>query len=287
MTTPNQSHTPTSTPTPSPSSSAFAAVRAAGRRIRAMSRAEVRLLTRNTMAMVTALAMPALLVVFTYATSDDAVGERMELGSFITVAMTGFVLLFVVYYNLVSSYVARREELVLKRLRTSEATDFEILAGTAVPALLIGMVQVILVAVASAALLDLGVPVNPILVVVGVLGGAAVFVLLAAASTAFTRTVESAQVSTLPLVLVSMVLSGMMVPLDTYPDMLGDAARLLPLTPVVELIQLGLEGTDGTAAAADFTGTFSEALAPSAVLLVWIYLGVYAVRRWFRWEPRT
>lgn len=262
-------------------------LRAGSRRIWAMSRAELKLLVRNKTAMFTALALPLLFVLLVFVTSSEALEDQIELGSFVAVTLLGFVLLFVVYYNLVSAYVARREELVLKRLRTSEAMDGEILTGTAVPSLAIAMVQTLIAVVAAALLLGLGTPVNPVLIVVAVIGGATVFVLLAAASTAFTKNVEMAQISTLPVVIVSMLMSGMMIPLDVFPDALANVARFLPLTPVVQLTQLGLEGSTGTADAVDFAGTFSEALVPGLVLVLWIYLGVYATRRWFRWEPRT
>src|SRR5690606_681121 len=148
--------------------------------------------------------MPLMFVAFFYLTSGAA-GERMELGSYLGVTMIGFVLLFVVYYNMVTTLVARREELVLKRLRTGDTTDMEIVVGAAVPSLLIAAAQVLLVGLAATMLTGIDMPVNPILLVVGFIAGTAIFVLLAVASTAFTRTTEMAQLTTLPVVLVSML----------------------------------------------------------------------------------
>lgn len=261
-------------------------IRGAARRILVLSRAEVRLLFRNKTALFTVLAMPLMFVAFFYLTSGAA-GERMELGSYLGVTMIGFVLLFVVYYNMVTTLVARREELVLKRLRTGETTDMEIVVGAAVPSLLIAAAQVLLVGLAATMLTGIDMPVNPILLVVGFIAGTAIFVLLAVASTAFTRTTEMAQLTTLPVVLVSMLTSGMTFPLDAFPDAVERVARVLPLTPVVQLIQLGLEGSTGGDAPTDFAGTFGEGLVPLVVMAVWLYLGVYATRRWFRWEPRA
>jgi ABC-2 type transport system permease protein len=261
--------------------------RTAAQRIRALSLAELRLLLRNKTAVFTVLAMPALLVLLIFTTTGDAVEDQMALGSFISVALIAFALLFVVYYNLVTTYVARREELVLKRLRTSESSAPEILVGAAVPSLLIAVGQTVIAVVAAAALLGLGMPVNPILVLVAFAAGAAIFVMLAAASTAFTRTAEMAQVTTLPVLLVSMLMSGLTFPIDALPDILGNVARVLPLTPVVQLTQLGLEGSIGVAAPVGFAGTFAEAMVPCLVLAVWLFVGGYATRRWFRWEPRA
>jgi ABC-2 type transport system permease protein len=62
-----------------------------------------------------------------------------------------FALLSAVYYNLVTALVARREQLVLKRLRTGESTDPEILAGTAAPAIAIAWAEIAVAAVAAVA----------------------------------------------------------------------------------------------------------------------------------------
>jgi len=99
-----------------------------------------------------------------------------------------------------------------------------------------------------------------------------VFALLAAASSAFTRTAEMAQVTTLPVLLACVIGSGLMFPLSTFPEQIQQALQLLPLTPVVELLQAGWQ--DG------------PVLRPLIVMAAWIALSAYAVRRWFRWEPR-
>lgn len=254
------------------------------RRVMAMSRAELRLLLRNKTALFMVLAMPLLLVVALWGVAEDA---GIGLGVYLVGMLIGFALLFVVYYNLVTTYVSRREELVLKRLRTSEAQDREILLAGAVPSLAISVAQVLLGVLGAALLLDLGAPVNPLLVAAAVIGGSAVFMLLAIVSTAFTRTTELAQVTTMPILIVCLMFSGLTFPLDVLPDAAASAARLLPLTPVVELTQLGLAGAVGEADPVGFAGTFDEALIPAAVLVLWVFLGVYGARRWFRWEQRA
>ena len=157
--------------------------------------------------------------------------------------MTVFALLLPVYYNLVTAMVARREELVLKRLRTGEATGAEILAGTAAPAVTIAWAQVAVAAIAAAAVFGLDAPANVALILAAVVLGTAVFALLAAVSTAVTRTVELAQVTTLPVLLLPLVFSGLLFPLSGLREPLRSVAQALPLTPVVELMRLGLTGT--------------------------------------------
>lgn len=191
-------------------------------------------------------------------------------------AAIGFSLLFAVYSSLVSVFTARREELVLKRLRTGELRDAEVLAGAALPAVVTGFVQCVLLAVGCTVLLDLGAPSAPHLAVLGLLLGLSSSVTLAALTASFTRTVESAQVTTLPVLMITMLGSGVIVPLELLPDRLASVCELLPLTPVITLVRGGWSG--------DLSGT--EALTAIATAVAWTVVAVFAVRRWFRWEPR-
>nr|MDT0657412.1 ABC transporter permease [Micromonospora sp. DSM 115978] len=258
---------------------------AAGRRVIGLGRAELTLLLRNRTAVFTALALPlGTAGLLAAVTPPD--GDHLSSTAFLFTAVIGFLLLYVVYYNLVTTFVARREELVFKRLRTGETTDAEILLGAAVPALAVAVLQTVLAVVAGALLVGLPVPVNLPIMIVGLLAGCAVFVLLAAASTAFTRNVEMAQISTMPVLLVSMVGSGVVLPLEVLPDPVADGLRLLPLTPVLDLVRLGWLGTTGADAPRDFIGALGAAAVPAAIVAGWLVVGVMAVRRWFRWEPR-
>jgi ABC-2 type transport system permease protein len=103
-------------------------------RIAALARVEGVLLRRNRLALLNALVLPVLLVFALKAAPSvgDAGGSRGA-GAILLTALVAFALLSAVYCNLVTALVARREQLVLKRLRTGESTDPEILAGTPRP----------------------------------------------------------------------------------------------------------------------------------------------------------
>ncbi|MFI6209424.1 ABC transporter permease [Streptomyces sp. NPDC051041] len=247
-------------------------------RMAALARAELTLLGRSRGTLVAALFVPLVLPV-----SVRSAAEKMDLdeagltvGTVVLPAAIGFSLLFAVYGALVGVLVARREELVLKRLRTGELRDAEILAGSALPAGATGLAQSLLLAAGCAALLDMPAPPAPHLAVVGLLSGLVMCASLAALTATFTRTTESAQVTPMPLMLVSMLGSGMTVPLELLPDRLASFCELLPLTPVITLVRGG------------WTGDLSayEAVGPVLTALAWTALGVFAVQRWFRWEPR-
>lgn len=257
----------------------------AWRRVSRLGRTEMILFWRNRIAVLTALFVPLSTVGLFAAISNGNDGDL----SGNAIAMTGLLgaaLLFVVYYNLVTAYVARREELVLKRLRTGECSDGEIVLATAVPAIAITLAQAVLAVAVGAVVLGLPMPVNPLLLGLGLLAGIALFVLLAAISTAFTRTVELAQVSTMPVLLLCLVGSGAFLPLTVFPAEVERVARLVPLTPVIELIRLGWLGTTGTGAPMSFGAALGASVVPFAILAGWIGLGWFGLRRWFRWEPR-
>ncbi len=260
--------------------------RQSAHRIAALARAEGVLLRRNRIAMLTAIALPVIMVYALKSSRLLRAAGPPGAGASLLIGLTAFALLLPVYYNLVSALVARREELVLKRLRTGEVTDAEILAGTAAPAVAIAWAQVAVTAVAAVAAFGMDPPANAVLVLAALILGTLVFALLAAITSAVTRTVELAQVTTLPVLLIPLALSGLMFPLAGLPEQLRLVAQALPLTPVVELLRLGLTGTAVGGGHLALAATFGAAAIPVLVLAAWILAGAWAARRWFRWEPR-
>ncbi|MFD6423572.1 ABC transporter permease [Streptomyces sp. NPDC060198] len=250
----------------------------AGGRIAALARAEITLLARNRTAVFVALLMPLAMTVALKSSLD-----RVDLGptglSVAGVALTGGIgaaLIQVVHMNLVSTYVARREERVLKRLRTGEIRDLEILGATALPAALLLLAQSALIVAVGGAVMGLGAPKQPALLVAGLLLGCVLLAGLAALTSAGTRTVQTAQLTTLPFFLASGMGSGLFVPLAVLPDRLAACCELLPLTGVMTLVRAGWLG-----------GESAGALVGAAVsALVWTGFAVFAGRRWFRWDPR-
>lgn len=257
--------------------------RAAG--ILSLARAETTLLVRNRTALFNSLLLPVLLVAFIYQTGAL---DRPELntGALLITTMAIAGLLFVTYYNLVTTYVARREELVLKRMRTGEISDLTILAGSAVPTVLVSILQLAVVSIAVPFLTELNPPVNLVLPVLGFVLGTTMFALLAAASTAITRNSETAQITTLPVVMVGTALSGVFFPLSVLPDTLATVARFLPASPVVELFNLGLSGAARDGSQVELAESFVHGLTPLAILVAWLVIAGALAMRFFRWEPR-
>ncbi|WP_306324162.1 MULTISPECIES: ABC transporter permease [unclassified Streptomyces] len=247
-------------------------------RLRALARAELTLIGRSKGVLFTAMFVPLVLPfsVKASATEDRLAGTGLSSGTVVLSSAISFSLLFAIYSALVSVYAARREELVLKRLRTGELRDTEILAGAAMPSVLLGLVQIVVLATACAFLLDAGAPEAPQLALAGLVLAIPLCVALAALTTVFSRSVESAQVAAMPLLLVTMLGSGTIVPLEVLPDTLASVCEALPLTPVLTLIRGGWSGNLSG-------GDTAQALVTA---VAWLVLAVFAVRRWFRWEPR-
>ncbi|MFI6943855.1 ABC transporter permease [Streptomyces sp. NPDC050418] len=247
-------------------------------RLGSLARAELTLLTRNKGVLVTALVVPLILPFSVQASVKGDVLDKagLSMGQMLLPAAIGFSLLFAVYSALVNIYVVRREELVFKRLRTGELRDLEILAGAALPSVLIGIAQSVVVGAVATPLLGLAAPKAVHLAVLGVLLGLVLCVAIAAVTAALSRTAEGAQVMALPFVFVSMIGSGMVMPFEIFPDKLANVLELLPLSPVMTLVRGG------------WTGTLSagDTLSALVVAVAWIVVAVFAVRRWFRWEPR-
>jgi ABC-2 type transport system permease protein len=256
----------------------------ARRRVLALAAAETRLLLRNRTAVMSSVLLPLGLVA-TVGAIIVSNGGTVDGPGLLAIAI-GVTLTFVTFYNLVTTFVARREELVLQRMRTGELTDAELLLGTAVPTLLVTVVQIVLVGLGVIALGYWSAPVDIVLPLVAILGGGALMVLLAAASTSFTRTVEAAQFTTMPLVLTATMLSGLLIPLADFPEQLAQVARFLPLTPVIELSRLGLVGKTWDGQAVDAAGAWAASPLALAVLAGWLVVGAVLARLVFRWAPR-
>lgn len=254
-------------------------------RLLGLARAELILLLRNRMQLVTALLMPlAVPFLFVPIARQGSTPEALTaaLGTMFVVA-----LLFIVYYNLLSSYVARRQDLVLKRLRTGEASDAAVLGATAVPALLVATVMILVISAISIPLLDLPLPTNPLALVVGLALGAVVMVPLALMTANITRTVEAAQVTCLPLMAVLVIGAGAALPLELMPEWFVRLIGVVPSAPITELIRLGWLGIDADGAAVTGADVWTTLALQSAILLGWLVLGVWFVRHHFRWEPRS
>ncbi|WP_431896611.1 ABC transporter permease [Nonomuraea sp. bgisy101] len=226
-----------------------------------LARMDLKLLGRNTTAMVNVVLLP-----FLFGLMFSQMGDQ----TFVLTGLPGLMVVFAVFVNLVNTFTARREELVLKRLRGGQGSSAAIFGGAALSAFAVYAGQVALLAV----WIDRaggGLPANvPMMLVAGVLG-VGVFALLAAAFSGITPNAELAQVAVLPVLLVALIGAPLVVPLADLPFV----ARLVPTTPITEMMRMGYAG-----------GPWADALPWIGVLLVWLGIAVLLVKWLFRWDPR-
>jgi ABC-2 type transport system permease protein len=254
------------------------------RRTANLTRWNAVLLTRNRLGLVYAVVLPLLPLglLFTGDRGDSSVGAA---------AVTTFLLvaaLFPVYYNVLSQFVSRRDELVLKRMRTGETRNAELLVSIALPGILTA-VALSAIAVPIAWAVDQPLPLNPIIYAAGVVLAVTMFAAFAYWTAAWTRSAEAAQLTSMPIIILASI--G---PLTvTIPDMSAKVRDILSLTPgaaMSDLVRLGWFGFDGPEAGeptATLAGSWGGAAGPLLVMAAWTALAFLLARRSLRWEPRS
>lgn len=251
-----------------------------------LSRSEFTLLVRNRVLLFNALIMPLLFpVVILIIGSRNESGLSDALVSSALEVFALFLLVFLVFYNLLSAYTTRRDELVLKRLRTGESTDNQILLGPAIPSFALTALLTVVIA-AIIAVLGGGLPANPLLIVAALGGGAAMFAALALITSTFTRNAEAAQITSLPIILIAMAGSSFL--RGIVPESVDSVIDLTPMAAVLDLVNLGWIGTtDPDSTPLAFADTFEPALIPMLVVAAWIVGSIVIAKTHFRWEPRA
>lgn len=254
------------------------------RRTASLTRWNMILLTRNRLAFVYAAVLPLLPLglLFTGERGSASGGAGAIVTMFLVIA------LFPVYYNVLSQFVSRRDELVLKRMRTGESRDAELLASIALPGALSALVLAA-VAVPVAAALGQQLPVNPLLYVALAVLAVTMFTAFAYWTAAWTRSAEAAQLTSMPII----ILASLGPLTNSIPDMSDRLRDVLSLTPgaaISDLVRIGWFGLDGPGAdqtTLSFAATWSQAGGPLLVIAGWTYVAVLLARRSMRWEPRA
>lgn len=254
---------------------------AAGRRVVRLARTNATLMMRNRLTLSYAFVMPLLpLALLLLGERGDVDGGSSAIGTTVLMA-----LMFPVYYNLLSMFVSRRDELVLKRLRTGEVRDPELVLSMALPGIVI-TVLVFLLTVAVAMATGLSFPLNPVMLLVGLLMACAAFTAFALWTASWTRTAEAAQMTSMPVVLLATV--GLLKP--AFPESMHRWVDLLPGAAVSDLLRISWFGRSaelGSTETFGFWETWAQAAPAIGVLAGWTVLAVWLAWRSMQWEPRS
>ncbi|RKS08072.1 ABC-2 type transport system permease protein [Nocardiopsis sp. Huas11] len=176
------------------------------------------------------------------------------------------------YTTTVTTLASRRQNLFLKRLRSTAAGDPAILFGLLLPVTAITLVQVGVVLTVLTAVA--GGPADVPLLVAAVLATVAMMLGLGLATAGVTNSPEHAQVTTLPLLVGTLAVSGWVG--FTGTEELTVLKRLLPEGSAAELVVGAWNGGVPL-------GESPALLAPT---LAWVVVAVALAARVFRWEPR-
>jgi ABC-2 type transport system permease protein len=255
------------------------------RQMSALVRMEVLALRRNPTAAALIVAGPLILGFLRISGQDTG-----RVGS--TAAVTrmagtlGIIAVIFVHHHLVTVYAARRQELVLKRLRAGLPSDWTILAGAASGTLVVFLAQALVLAAYGVLVLGFPVPANPLTVLLATLLVAALMAAVSAAVSAATRSSEAAMLTTLPTMALFLLTPGVLLPVGELSPAMETAAWFTPMGPFPEVVRDGWLGHDGNGVETSLIEGVVDALPALAVLSGWLLLISLAVRYVFRWEPR-
>lgn len=242
------------------------------------------LLGRNKLSLLYAVVLPLapLALLLAGDKGDESIGAQAA------TTMLLVTVLFPVYYNILSQFVSRRDELVLKRMRTGESRDVELLVGIALPGV-VAAAGVMLAGVIAAWAAGQMVPVVPLLLAAGVLLALVMFAAFAYWTAAWTRSAESAQMTSLPIILIASV-GPLGAAMTGLPDVLSQIIERTPGAAMGELIRVawfGLDGVKATESSLSTADAWSAAGSPLLVMAAWTLLAVGLAKQSMRWEPRS
>ncbi|KMS90676.1 multidrug ABC transporter permease [Streptomyces regensis] len=244
-------------------------------RLTALFLAEAKLIGRNATVAGTATVFPIGMAVLLVVFGRDTLGA---LGWALPIALQIALMAgMTVYITTTLTLTARREDLYLKRLRTSECADSTIILGLASPVVLLGILQCLLI-VGIVWVFGPAVPHNPLILVLAILLLVAMSTVAAIATTGLVSTIQQADMAAMPffLFLLGTVIWGGMGGADG-PDVVQ---LLTPGGALMDLVRLAYDPAIGW-------GALSASLPAFGVLAGWTALGAVAATRLFRWDRRV
>lgn len=259
-------------------------------RIARMTIFEFGMILRQKVALISIALAPALaiaMVLMSRPSSDAAWATQLA-------SMSVLVLILAVFNTTTSTVVARRETQVLKRLRTSELLPGQMLTTLSLPYVVVGVLQVAVVAVAYQ-VMGAPMPTHPWAFLAVVLGSAVLAVLAGFATSAFAATSERVQFAVLPIMLIGLV-AAIFVLNPGASDLYRSIALLLPFAACSALAARAAGVPVDSIALPSFVNELSDAMgiAPHLVMAIgevaltvlWCIAFALVARRRWRWEPR-
>ncbi|MBB4686827.1 ABC transporter permease [Amycolatopsis jiangsuensis] len=236
----------------------------------AIARGELLQIFRNRLVLLTSIILP--LAFSAYLIAQHGTFEKIGSIGFIAAAMLFVVVAIGFYTSVVTTLASRRQNLFLKRLRSTAVSDRSILSGLVLPLAVIALVQVGVILIVLGVVV--GAPADVPMLVVAVLLTVLMMLGFGLATAGVTNSPEHAQVTTLPVTTLAI---GVAVWVGiTGTEQLAVLKRLLPGGAATELV---VDAWNGTA-------TWAQALPQFGPVAAWIVVSLALAARLFRWEPR-
>lgn len=205
--------------------------------------AEVKLLARNSVQVFYALIFP-LIMPFLFLNLDNGGNSPADFRAFFgSITLTASIIIactLAAYYTPVSALVNRREEAVLQRMRAGEARERTILAAIMTPGSVLATLTSIMIFVLVKGLVGLHIGPHMWFSLVGLLFTILVCLGFAMVTANFTRTAESAQITTVPFIMIAIVGSMATFIPKEFSELLYYIVNALPTAPAAILLNQGV-----------------------------------------------
>ncbi|MEJ6020260.1 ABC transporter permease [Corynebacterium sp. H113] len=254
-------------------------------RISALAKAEWLQFWRNKLLMYMAVLFPLGMPVFMFFVAGGRDNLTTVAGASHYETFLLMTMMLVQFYSVLSMITTRRDEGVLKRLRTGEALDAEILLAICIPGAVISLFSgALLIGV----FLALGVPMpeNILVIALATILGLVISSGLALWTSSFTRNAEAAQITSMPVMLLAMG------SLSTFRPLFANAAdglilRIIDRTPFAAVFDVSFIGWSGStygeivAESADAAGSAGVSL---AIATLWAVAAVVIGVKSVKWD---
>lgn len=250
------------------------------RRMNSLVHAETLLLFRNKTVLLNALLLAPFMAIGLAPMLKEAVGVN-SLSVLLLQMLMIFGLMFVIYYNITTIVVSRRESGIFQRMKTGQASEWEALIAATVPSAFVLSIQILMGFVATSILTRSFSLVNPLALVIAILAGVVIFAGLAAWTSSWSSTVESAQYSTMPIMMAALFFSGNLFPIQFMPETMQTIASYSPLYAIKVLVTISMGVSPVLDGGVPLTlgDSFTAMLHPTITVVLWSVLALLVARK--------
>jgi len=238
---------------------------------------ELRLTIRNRTAAATGIFLPIVLGILWARSIPNSAEHKWATVSSLQLSV---VLAMSIYVSATAKLVSRRHAHVLKRLRTTELSDIEVLVATVAPNVVLGLAQLVAFAVVDVSS-GMKVPKQPAALVLALVGGVLMVLTASLVTASFAAAPERAQIATMPLSFILLGGASAIGALSSVPLRAG--LSMLPGVSIDTFTQLAFSGSLWSPRV---SGIPLAVPALNALVLWPVLFGILAAKR-FRWEQRT